>query len=474
MPTMQIPDKLLPLIQIPKRFKIIVGGRGSAKSTTVADIMSMKVQTEKAKVGCFREYQNSIEDSVHALIEEEIERLKIPGYTIGKSFIDHGRGGKFRFRGLARSIGGVKSMQGFKYFWIEEAQFLSASSIKILTPTVRVKDSEIWFTANVMSSADPFSQRFIVPFQKYLDRDGYYEDDMHLIIVINHSDNPWFPAVLEQERKHDFETLDRALYDHVWEGKYNDSIENSIIKTEWFDACIDAHKKLGFKPRGAKIASHDPSDLGPDDKGFALRHGSVFTEVTSQAFGDVNEGCDWATDLAIEHRADEFVWDCDGLGLSLKRQVKDSLKGKHCNYQMFKGSWGVENPDEIYEDPEKLVTEETKRETNNETFKNRRAQYYWMLRDRIYRTYLAVIKGQYIDPDTMISFSSNIKDLQQLRSEICRIPRKPNGNGLIQIMTKLEMKRLLKIESPNLADAVMMSLITPEIKSNNVGYRPRR
>jgi len=74
----------------------------------------------------------------------------------------------------------------------------------------------------------------------------------------------------------------------------------------------------------------------------------------------------------------------------------------------------------------------------------------------------------------MISFSSDIKDLQQLRSEICRIPRKPTGNGLIQIMTKIEMKRLLKIESPNLADAVMMSLITPEIETNNVGYRPKR
>jgi phage terminase large subunit len=62
----------------------------------------------------------------------------------------------------------------------------------------------------------------------------------------------------------------------------------------------------------------------------------------------------------------------------------------------------------------------------------------------------------------MISFSSKIQDLQKLRSEVCRIPRKPNSRGLIQIMTKDEMKRLLKIESPNIADAVMMSLMTPK------------
>ncbi|MBT4876375.1 MAG: PBSX family phage terminase large subunit [Desulfobacula sp.] len=474
MPAMDIPEKLLPLIEIPKRFKVIIGGRGSAKSTTIGDIMAMKVQTEAAKVGCFREYQNSIEDSVHALLQEEIERLAIPGFIIQKSYIDHNDGGKLRFRGLARSIGGIKSMQGFKYFWVEEAQFLSKDSIKILTPTVRVEDSEIWFTGNVMSSADPFSQRFIVPYQTALDRDGYFEDDMHLIIIVNHSDNPWFPAVLEKERKYDYETLERALYDHVWEGKYNDSIENSIISADWFDACIDAHKKLGFKPRGAKIASHDPSDLGPDDKGLAFRHGSVFLDAQSKKFGDVNDGCDWATDFAIENGADHFVWDCDGMGVSLRRQVRDSFKGKAIKAVEFKGSNGVENPDEIYEDPGKMITDENKSRSNYETFRNRRAQYYWYLRDRVYRTYLAVIKGQYFDPDTMISFSSDIKDLQQLRSEICRIPRKPTGNGLIQIMTKIEMKRLLKIESPNLADAVMMSLITPEIETNNVGYRPKR
>ena len=82
MPEMQIPEKLRPLVEIPKRIKVIIGGRGSAKSTTVADILVMKTQTEKAKVGCFREYQNSIEDSVHSLLKEEIERLQVPGFQM--------------------------------------------------------------------------------------------------------------------------------------------------------------------------------------------------------------------------------------------------------------------------------------------------------------------------------------------------------------------------------------------------------
>lgn len=454
---MQIPEKLERLITTPKRFKIVIGGRGSGKSVGVADILSMKAQTERAKIGCFREYQNSITDSVHALIVAEIERLRVQGFRNDKTTIDHEDGGKFRFKGLSRSIDAVKSSHGFKYFWVEEAQFLSKQSIKILTPSAREEGSEIWFTGNVISSSDAFSERFIVPYMEDLLKDGYYEDDLHLIIFINHSDNPWFPPVLEQERAYDYKNLDRAMYDHIWEGAFNDSVENSIIKAEWFDACIDSHKKLKFKGKGVRVVSHDPSDKGPDPKGLVERHGSIILEAKINKHGDVNEGCDWALDYAVDHNADVFTWDCDGLGVSLQRQVKEYLEGKNIRFEMFKGSRGAENPDDIYQEPGKTAKDDPR--TNSQTFKNLRAQRFWLLRDRVYNTYLAIEGRQYTDPDELISFSSNIKDMSLLRSELCRIPRKKNPNGLIQILGKPEMKKL-KINSPNLADSVMMSLTT--------------
>ena len=456
---MELPQKIRPLLEKKKRFKIAVGGRGSAKSTSFADIFSFKAQTEGAKVGCFREYQNSIEDSVHALIKEEIGRLNIPGFNIGKAIIDHTGGGGFRFKGLSRSIDAVKSMHGFKYFWIEEAQFLSGSSIKILIPTVREDDSELWFSANPIGSSDPFSQRFIVPYQKELQRDGFYEDDDHYIVFMNYSDNPWFPEVLENDRKRDFATLDRALYDHIWEGAFNDHVEDSIVKAEWFDACIDSHKKLGWKPRGALVVSHDPSDTGEDAKGLAARMGGLIFDAQERVFGDVNEGCDWALDYAITNKADTFIWDGDGLGASLKRQIKQALRETKINPVIFKGSNAVDFPSRLYEDPEK--SDKDSPTTNGNTFKNKRAQYYWALRDRVLNTYQAVEKNRYRDPDSLVSFSSKIEGLQQLRSEVCSIPRRYNSNGLIQIMSKPDMKRLLKLKSPNIADSVMMGLVPP-------------
>lgn len=461
----QVPRKLAPFLTKKKRYKIAIGGRGSGKSMTMADLLLYFSSQYCEKILCMREYQSSIEDSCLALLEEEINRVDIPGFNIGKTTISHEKGGLFRFKGLARSIDSIKSYHGFQKAFIEEAQFLSDTSLRIITPTFREKESEIWMAANPGSKSDPFSKEFLVPYWNDLLRDGFYEDDMHYIVLINHSDNPFFPAVLEQERLKDYERLPRALYDHIWEGHFNDHLDNAIISAEWFDSCIDAHEKLGFEAVGQEVVSHDPSDSGFDDKGLVHRHGSVIKEAKANKLSDVNDGMDWALDYAVRNKVDHFNWDADGMGLSLKRQVSDSLLNEDIDWSPFRGSGGVDFPNNPFEEVGKTVKDKTKRRTNKQSIKNRRAQYYWSLRNRVYNTHLALTKPEYRhqDPDTLISFSSKISELDQLRSEVCRIPRKPNPNGLIQILSKDEMRKL-KIDSPNLADPTMMSLRLPMVK----------
>lgn len=426
-----------------------------------AGILDHKIQVEGALVGCIREFQNSLDDSVYALMVDRIRKLGIPGFKVLNNKINHESGGGARFKGLARSIEAIKSLFGFNYFWLEEGQFISEESLKILTPTLREADSELWISANPLSSADPFSQRFILPYRKELERDGYYEDDLHYIVKINYNDNPWFPDTLEAERQHDFENLPRAMYDHIWEGEFNDSVEDSIILAEWFDAAVDAHEKLGFKPTGAVVAAHDPSDLGTDDKGLVIRQGSVILLAEPRKFGEISDGMDWALDTAIEYGVDLFTWDCDGVGLGLKRQVENAFKGKKIDFKMFKGSQAAWKPHQIYQ-PLVEPSKRAKERRNIDVFKNRRAQFYWYLRDKFYATYMAVEKDKYIDPENLISLSSKIDDIKQLRSEVCRIPRKYNSTGKIQIMDKIEMKRL-KIMSPNVSDSLMMSGLPPDL-----------
>jgi phage terminase large subunit len=275
--------------------------------------------------------------------------------------------------------------------------------------------------------------------------------------MMNYCDNPWFDdSGLEGERQFDFNNLPRALYDHTWMGKYNDSVDNAIISSEWFDACIDAHKKLNFKVRGSKVMSFDPADTGPDAKGYAIRHGVVFEDVGEIEQPDINTALDAAADMAINERVDLFTWDCDGMGVGLKRDVDNWLSPKKIATKQFRGSASPDNPKSIYQP----VNEQQHQKTNGEVFRNKRAQNYWLLRDKCYRTYRAVVHGEYSDPDNLISFSSSIKLLQMLRSELCRIPKKPNGAGMIQMMSKEDMRKL-GIKSPNMADSVMMALDNP-------------
>lgn len=473
-PVVLVPEKLEPLITTYKPIVIIEGGRGSAKSETVASIVTARVKDYGIKVGCFREYQNSISDSVHSIIKKKIVAHQFTGFDPLDSKIEHENDGSLRFRGLARNPEGVKSMDGFNTFWVEEAQTISARSLELLEPTLRESNSQLIYTLNRGSSADPISKEHLNAHDDVVFRDGYYEDDQVMIIRVNYPDNPWFPDVLEGRRRKNKREWSRAKYDHVWNGQYNDEVENSIIKAEWFDAAIDAHIKLGFKPKGFMIASHDPSDTGDDAKGYALRHGSVVLDVDEKKTGDVNEGCDWAAGKAIQAGADLFTWDCDGLGVSLNRQVDEAFKGKKIDYQMFKGSESPDEPEKPYQPPKDGVTDDRKIRTNEEVFRNKRAQYYTRLANRFYATYRAVEHGEYIDPDELISLSSAIKNMTNLRSELCRIPLKDNGNGYIQIMTKKEMK-LQGIKSPNMADSVMQLMLYPSMKKKRKppsdGYR---
>ncbi len=488
-PDVYLADKLERVIASKKRFIVIIGGRSSGKSVGIADICLIDAKDSSAKTYCLREYQSSIKNSVYSLLKSEISRLEFNGFEVQSQSIKKFDEDVFQFAGISRNIDSIKSTHGFKTYYIEESQFLSQESMDVLTPTARNKpnkglpDAEkekntdysnvsMVFVANPESSQDPFSKRFIVPFQVELDRDGYYEDDLHTIVVINYHDNPWHKeSGLEAERQWSQKNMSDELYSHIWLGKYNDSVENSLITGDWFNACIDAHKKLGFQPGGAKIAAHDPSGTGSDTKGFVFRHGSVVLDIQEKVDGDVIEGSHWATGLAIQHGANYYTWDSIGIGAGLTEHVARAFKERPMKIVMFNGSESPDFPDAIY----KPTTDSTitNQRTNKDVFRNLRVQYYCLLRDRIYTTYRAVVHGEYADPDNMISFDSDMPLLNNLKSELCRMPIKQNGNGYIDLYTKAEMVSKFGFKSPNLADSLVYSCRYQSITKPAV-YIPKR
>lgn len=463
---LRIVDGIAWLLSKPKRIKIAVGGRGSGKSIGVADVMLMCAD-QGQRVCCTREFQNSIDESVHDSLKQEIERLGVEGFNVLATKINSHSNGSIFYKGLARNITSLKSLSGVNKLWIEEGESVSDASLKVLTPSIRSSAAdnnngesppEIWVTMNRGSKDDAISKKYLARAEQSLLNTGKYEDDLLMVVELNYTDNPWFPPELDQERLDDLENATPEEYRNIWGGQYYDGVDNAIIKQEWFDAAIDAHIKMRFEATGQRVVAHDPSDTGSDAKGYALRHGSVFLDIDMKEDGDVNDGCRWALEKAIIAGADVFYWDAIGVGSALKLQINQALNGKRIESKAFIGGESPNRPDDYYL-PRETDTPENSR-TNKQTFKNLRAQQYWALKERFFNTYRAVVKGEYVDPDTMISLSSDIPRLNEIRSEICRIPKKENGNGLIQIMSKPEMLKL-EIKSPNMADAMMMAMLTP-------------
>lgn len=476
-PTVFFPEVVKPMFLAPKRFMALIGGRGSGKTLVEGDHGLINMHDLGRNMMCIREFQSSVSDSVHAVLNSEIKRLELDNSDVTERTVKFTHNNAMaRFMGLSRNPESVKSAFGFLDWWVEEAQFLSEKSLRVLTPTARKKpkkglpgkqkeiktneidmeDVRMVFCANPASSEDPFSQRFIVPFKAELDTNGIYEDDLHLIIKMNWSDNPWFDeSGLEAERLFDLKNLPRGTYDWVWEGGFNDEIENGLIKPEWFDACIDAHIKLDMKEFGVSKVTHDPSDLGNDPKATLVRKGNIITNVMQRTDLDVNEGSDWALGVAINENADQYEWDVGGMGVTLKRDVNTALDNKRITVHQFNGAAKVDHPKSIYESSG--ASNVIQQKTWEQVCRNLRAQCYLKLRDRVYRTYKAVVDNKMTSPDELISFSSSCENLTTLRAELCRMPIKPRSDGLFELYTKKEMREKFKVRSPNCADTLMMS-----------------
>ena len=433
----------MPLYESDSRYRIAVGGRGSGKSMTVAMLCILEAIQGK-KILCCREFQNSISESVHALISDLIETMGVRGFTVTRDKISHSSGGEFIFKGLSRNAESIKSLFGTDVCWIEEAQTISEESLRLLTPTIREAGSYFFITANPRSEADPLTERFLKGRMGILRQDGIFKDDTHTIIRANYSENPYFPAELEIERKKDKATLSVAEYEHIWLGQTLDEVDTSIIIPDWYNAALVAAEHVKLRPSGARVVAHDVSDMGKDDKAVVVRHGPQVLALGLKADGTASDGLDWAVQYVDDFSADSFVYDADGIGLGLAREVERQLGPRNVNIHQFHGGERPANPDAQYDG----------HRSNKDAFFNRRAQAYWMLRDRFYKTY-QLVNGEYIDPDECIFLDPEDRLISALRAEVCRIPRKPNAAGKIQLLTKSEMaKPPLSLPSPNLSDAL--------------------
>lgn len=200
-----------PLLQ-QSRYKAAHGGRGSGKSHFFGELLvEDHVRFPGLRSVCIREVQKSLKESAKKLVEDKIESMGVGShFEILSDQIKTPGGGLMIFQGMQdHTAESIKSLEGFDRAWVEEAQTLSANSLKLLRPTIRAANSEIWFSWNPRRKSDPVDEMF---------RQGSTPTDS-IVVEANWDGNPWFPSVLEQERV-DCLNNDPDQYDHIWEGGY--------------------------------------------------------------------------------------------------------------------------------------------------------------------------------------------------------------------------------------------------------------
>jgi microcystin-dependent protein len=139
-----------PLLQ-PARYKGVHGGRGSGKSHFFGELL---VETCEARRGtlavCIREAQRTLTQSSKRLIESKIASLGLGrGFKVFSDKIATPGDGLIIFRGMQdHTAESIKSLEGFKIAWVDEAQTLSARSLSLLRPTIREEGSELWASWN--------------------------------------------------------------------------------------------------------------------------------------------------------------------------------------------------------------------------------------------------------------------------------------------------------------------------------------
>lgn len=289
---LEIPEAFADLFS-PRRYKIYHGGRGGAKSETIARALLAQAMSERMGVLCAREIQKTIKDSVHRLLKDIIVSTKEfdAFYKVTDTEIKAKNGSFFIFLGLKHNTTEIKSLKGIKRCWVEEAQAVSDNSWETLIPTIREEQSEIWISFNPKNATDPTWQRFVLD-----------ADDRMLVKHVGFRDNPYFPQVLEEERL-TLQRKDPEAYAHVWEGEFDTR----------YSGCVYAKF---VKQDQIKDVEYDPNmpiytswDLGFDDATsiiwYQLARGEVrVIDYYESNFEDIRHYCEqiYGCELIVKDR----------------------------------------------------------------------------------------------------------------------------------------------------------------------------
>jgi phage terminase large subunit len=275
----KIPQQFKELFNPKWRYIIYYGGRAGGKSRAVAEALLIKGASQKLRILCTREVQNTIKDSVHKLLKDLIEKYELTDYTVTNDTIVHNdTGTEFIFRGLKHNITEVKSMEGIDICWIEEGQSITEPSLDILTPTIRKPGSQIIITFNRLTELDPVYVRYVMnPTENTYAQKVNYDvlDNLGLL-----------PDVIKMEIEAD--KSNPSLFAHKWLGEPLGQADMAILAR---DSILEAMKRK-IPNDGALEVGVDVARMGNDRTVFWKRKGFKTLDFKTMSKLRTTQVCD--------------------------------------------------------------------------------------------------------------------------------------------------------------------------------------
>lgn len=247
------------------------------------------------------------------------------------------------------------------------------------------------------------------------------------------------------------DTLDPVTIAREIDLDYSGSIAYQLIPSQWVQAAVDAHIKLGIEPSGLRTAGFDVADTGIDKCAMAVRYGILLHHVESWSgkAADIYASVVKAFSICDQWKCTHLNYDSDGLGSGVRGDARVLNEARQAagqpliNDKPFRGSGAVLDPER----------EMVPGRLNRDFFANAKAMSWWSLRMRFESTYKAVVEKQPFVPDNLISLSSKIPELTSLILELSQPSFSLNNAGRVIIDKAPDNTR-----SPNLADSVMIAL----------------
>lgn len=456
---LEIPESFHDFLQ-PAFIKCAYGGRSSSKSQSFIRLLLVKMMEGKS-IGCFREVEKSIKNSIKTSFDTVIDQ---EGWRTYFSSTDtyircNHNNAMMMFSGL-RNATNIKGMDHLDIFFMEEAESVSDESLKVILPTARKPGAEVWIAFNPRNMTDPVYKMIVgSPPPEYVKGSNGDMVRYSIIKKVNYYDNPWFPEssrlqMLEMKKN------DHDLYLHVWEGEPIRESELAIIKPLWIDAAKNAHlhPEYGhlFAPNGNRFCGLDPADEGEDFNAKVYRDNQTIYQVDEWKDRDpVAVGQRVYLD-AISDGVTQVSYDNIGVGAGVKgkfREMEDELirAGSHNELIQFTEFTASASP-------ASAESEYMPGRNHGDHFLNAKAQGWWLLRDRFHNTYKLIVEGKDVDTEKLISIDTSCMDMRKfdkLKGELSS-PNREYSNGKIKVESKDSLKKR-GISSPNMADAVVMA-----------------